>query len=59
MITDVHPAAGAGVPAFLAPLAHAGSVVLVSDPDEEKWPARHRDERATVGLRAADQPPSV
>jgi uncharacterized protein (TIGR03089 family) len=59
VLTDVHPAADAGVPAFLAPMVRAGSVVLVRDPDEERWPARHRDERATVGLRAADQPPSV
>jgi hypothetical protein len=59
VLTDVHPAADAGVPAFLAPMVRAGSVVLVRDPDEEKWPARHRDERATVGQRAADQPPSV
>ena len=59
VITDVHPATDAGVPAFLAPLAHAGSVVLVREPDEAKWPARQQDERATVGLRAADQPPST
>ena len=59
LLTDVHPAADQGVPAFLGPLAHGGSVVLVREPDEAKWPARHQDERATVGLRAADQPPSV
>lgn len=58
VITDVHPASSNGVPAFLGPLAHHGSVVLVSSPDEAQWPARHHDERATVGLRAADQPPS-
>ena len=59
LLTDVHPAAGQGVPAFLGPLAAGGSVVLVRNADEEVWPARQRDERATVGLRAADQPPSV
>jgi uncharacterized protein (TIGR03089 family) len=59
LLTDLHPAAAHGVPAFLAPLLHGGSVVLVSHPDEETWPARLEDERATVELRAADQPPSV
>ena len=59
LITDLHPATDQGVPVFLGPVAHAGSVVLVREPDEAKWPARHEDERATVGLRAADQPPSV
>ena len=43
---------------FLAPLVHGGSLVLVRNPDERAWPARRHDERATVGLRAADQPPS-
>ena len=60
LLTDLHPATGQGVPAFLGPLLHGGSVVLVSHPDEKTWPARLRDERATVELRAAaDQPPSV
>ena len=60
LLTDLHPATDQGVPAFLAPLLSRGSVVLVSQPDEETWPARLRDERATVELRAdADQPPSV
>jgi hypothetical protein len=59
LLTDLHPAADSGVPAFLAPLLHDGSVVLVTHPDEERWPARRDDERATVELRAADQPPSV
>ena len=59
MLTDLHPASGEGVPALLGPLVHGGSVVLVSHPDDAAWPARHRDERATVELRAVDQPPSV
>ena len=59
LITDLHPATQEGVPAFLAPLVHGGSIVLVTNPDDAKWPARHEDERATVGMRAADQPPSV
>ncbi len=59
LLTDLHPAADSGVPAFLAPLVHGGSVVLVAHADEETWPARRDDERATVELRAADQPPSV
>ena len=51
LLTDLHPAEGQGVPAFLGPVAHDGSVVLVRDPDEPAW--------ATVELRAVDQPPSV
>jgi uncharacterized protein (TIGR03089 family) len=58
LLTDLHPAADQGVPAFLAPLVHGGSVVLVREPGDAAWPARHRDERATVELRAVDQPPS-
>ena len=55
LLTDVHPLVDGGVAAFLAPLAHGGSVVLVSHPDEARWPARVREERATEELR---QPPS-
>jgi uncharacterized protein (TIGR03089 family) len=58
LLTDVSPAAGTGIPAFLAPLVHAGSVVLLRNPTDATWPARHEDERATAELRAAGQPPS-
>jgi uncharacterized protein (TIGR03089 family) len=58
LLTDVHPAARSGVPVFLAPIVHGGSVVLLRDPNEATWPARRKDERATVELRVADQPPS-
>ena len=58
LLTDESPAAGAGVPAFLAPLVHAGSVVLLRHPADATWPARHVDERATAELRATGQPPS-
>ena len=59
LLTDMHPAAQAGVPVFLAPMAHGGSVVLLRHPAEATWPARREDERATVELRAGDQPPSL
>jgi uncharacterized protein (TIGR03089 family) len=58
LLTDLHPAARSGVPVFLAPIVHGGSVVLLRDPGEATWPARREDERATVELRAGDQPPS-
>jgi uncharacterized protein (TIGR03089 family) len=55
LLTDVHPAAGTGVPAFLAPMVHEGSVVLVRHPDLATWSARRADERATVEMRAPGQ----
>ena len=55
LLTDVHPATGQGVPAFLAPLVHGGSVVLVSHATEESWAAHHREERSTAELRADDR----
>jgi uncharacterized protein (TIGR03089 family) len=57
LLTDVHPASQAGVPAFLAPLVSGGSVVLLRHAADASWSARHRDERTTAELRAADQPP--
>jgi len=59
LLTDMHPGAQHGVPVFLAPMVHGGSVVLLRDPAEATWPARREDERATVELRAGDQPPSL
>ena len=59
LLTDMHPASQAGVPVFLAPMVHGGSVVLLRHPTEATWPARREDERATVELRAGDQPPSL
>jgi uncharacterized protein (TIGR03089 family) len=52
LLTDLHPAADAGVPAFLAPVAQGGSLVLVRNAAEDGWPARQRDERAPAVLRA-------
>jgi uncharacterized protein (TIGR03089 family) len=52
LLTDVHPAADHGVPAFLGPLLSGGSLVLLRDPQESTWPARAEDERADVQLRA-------
>jgi uncharacterized protein (TIGR03089 family) len=57
LLTDVHPAAQAGVPAFLAPLVADGSVVFLRNATAAAWPTRHEDERATAELHAADQPP--
>ena len=57
LLTDVNPAEGHGVPVFLGPLLHGGSLVLLSKASEETWAARRADERATAVLR--DYPPSV
>lgn len=58
LLTDAHPAVGRGVALFLGPLVTGGSVVLVRNPEEGRWPARQEDERATAIVRAADQLPS-
>lgn len=59
LLTDLHPAADHGVPAFLRPLVADGSVVLVRHAEEARWPARREDERATEELRAGGQPASA
>ncbi|MET0838377.1 MAG: hypothetical protein ABWY19_06305, partial [Marmoricola sp.] len=58
LLTDVHPAADEGVPAFLAPIVHHGSLVLLRHPAEATWAARRADERTTTELRQPAQPPS-
>jgi hypothetical protein len=55
LLTDAHPAHQLGVPAFLAPLAAGGSVVLVRNAEDEQWPTRHEGERATEVLRAVSR----
>lgn len=52
LLTDVHPAEGEGIPAFLAPLVSRGSLVLLRHAADDSWPARQRDERASAVLRA-------
>lgn len=52
LLTDVHPAEDDGVPAFLAPLASRGSLVLLRHAADDSWPTRQRDERASAVLRA-------
>ncbi len=52
LLTDVHPAYDHAGPAFLTPLAHGGSVVLLSNATESSWDARRQDERTTTELRA-------
>jgi uncharacterized protein (TIGR03089 family) len=53
VLTDLHPASEGGVSSWLPAFARGGSLVLVSNPDEERWPARQRDERATAVLRSS------
>ncbi len=53
LLTDVHPAADAGVPAFLAAVAHNGSVVLLRNATQESWSSRREDERTTAELRVS------
>ena len=55
LLTDVHPATDHGVPAFLAPVAHGGSVVLLTNAAAESWAARRRDEHATAELRSSSE----
>jgi uncharacterized protein (TIGR03089 family) len=57
LLTDIHPASDHGVPGFLGPLVRQGSLVLLREPQENTWPARLDDERATAVVRAG-QPPS-
>jgi uncharacterized protein (TIGR03089 family) len=52
LLTDAHPATACGVPVFLGPLVHDGSVVLLRHPRDDSWPARREDERATAELRS-------
>jgi uncharacterized protein (TIGR03089 family) len=56
LLTDVHPAERGGATSWLAALVGGGSLVLVTHPDEERWPARQRDERATAVLRSSRGP---
>lgn len=52
LLTDLHPAHGRGVPAFLGPLVSGGSLVLLRSPAPETWSVRSQDERTTAELRA-------
>ncbi len=56
LLTDLHPATDDGVTAFLGPVLGGGSLVLLRNPQENTWPARQDDERATAVVRAG-QPP--
>lgn len=55
VITDVDPLSPAGRDLLVGLLAGAGSLVLVGNPEEARWPAHSQSERATAVLRA-DQP---
>jgi uncharacterized protein (TIGR03089 family) len=52
LLTDASPLSDRGVAAFLAPLVHGGSLVLVANADAAAWPGRRDSERATRELRA-------
>jgi uncharacterized protein (TIGR03089 family) len=56
LLTDVHPAEDGGATSWLAALVRGGSLVLVSNPEEERWPAHQHDERATAVLRSSRGP---
>jgi uncharacterized protein (TIGR03089 family) len=57
LLTDLHPASQAGVPAFLGPLVSGGSVVYLRNAADASWSARGVEERITAELRDAAQPP--
>jgi uncharacterized protein (TIGR03089 family) len=55
VITDLDPLSSEGRGLFLGLLAGSGSLVLVANADEGRWPAHTQDERATATVRR-DQP---
>ena len=54
LLTDVDPLIDCGATTFLAALARGGSMVLVTNPSDDQWPARHEGERATDLLRSTE-----
>ncbi|MGH3411983.1 MAG: TIGR03089 family protein [Marmoricola sp.] len=51
LITDLPPTSDCGASTFLASLLRGGSLVLVANPDDERWRAHRTSERATGELR--------
>lgn len=51
VISDVNPLSDRGTELLVGLLAGAGSLVLVANADERRWPARSQSERATAVLR--------
>jgi hypothetical protein len=51
VITDLDPLAADGQQLFLGLVAGAGSLVLVTHPDERQWPAHSQSVGATASLR--------
>ncbi len=55
LITDVGPSEARGTSTFLAALVRSGSLVLVANARDERWPARLEGERATDVLRSSPE----
>lgn len=55
VLTDLDPFSAEGTALLLGLLAGAGSLVLVANADDGRWPAHSQSERATAVLRV-DQP---
>lgn len=53
LLTDLNPCSDEGWVTLLAPMVHGGGTIWVANPDEERWPKRYAEERATGQLRAA------
>lgn len=51
LLTDVHPAEEWGTTTWLAALVGGGSVVMVTNADDEQWSARREGEQTTTELR--------
>ena len=54
LITDVDPLTDCGSATFLPALSCGGSMVLITNAEDDQWPARHEGERATDLLRSAE-----
>lgn len=54
VITDLNPLSVAGTELLLGLLAGNGSLVLVRNAEESRWPARSQSERATASVRATE-----
>lgn len=54
VITDVNPLSPRGRGLVSDLLAGAGSLVLVNNAEESRWPARSQSERATASVRATE-----
>jgi len=53
VLTDVNPCSRDGAVLLASLLVRSAGAVLVANPDEQSWPRRMAQERATAELRAA------